>query len=451
MSAEGMRQTRCTEAKRDAKSQWKPPVACPQCGRPWDTSTQMWRCTTPTCSLVSMLAYAASRDVWNIDGLGEEIATALVEAGLVTNLADLFDLTADRIALARYPGSTRDQAGPTSSRVIGSTIAQELVAGIAAAKALPLARHITALGIRMTGRRIGGTLASHFRTLDNLRTATLEELTAVDGIGGAKARAIHAGLRTNTEILDRLDRRRHHHRGRAAAHRRHYGYYGYASSTPTANPRTRSSTPLARSSPPSSTGSTRSDRCQWSRSWPCSSPAGYCSPATAPTPSDLISRRAPRDDRVPEQLLAGRETATAIAARRRAVARHHRDLPLGHATLGELALDHIAHPTTDPLPTNLFGDTQAEQLGIAVTLLTPARHSTPPHTRRTPRHDAQGHRVAPPARSSVHLTSPCGQDDGLRVTQVNGWTRPAGVRCSSERVSIRLKCGAKIWASSVGL
>jgi hypothetical protein len=53
------------------------------------------------------------------------------------------------------------------------------------------------------------------------------------------------------------------------------------------------------------------------------------------------------------------------------------------------------------------------------------------------------------ARSSVHLTSPRGQDDGLRATQVNGCTRPAGVRCSSERVSIRSKCGAKTSASSV--
>lgn len=182
---------------------WQPPGTCPQCDQPWDTSTQLWRCTTPSCSVVSLLTYAASRDVWDIDGLGEEVATALVESGLVSSIADLFALTASQIATVPYP--RRDFAAPVAGvRHIGKPTATKLVAGIAAATSQPLARHITALGIRMTGRRMGRTLAAHFGTLDALRTATLDQLAEVEGVGPEKARSIHEGLRAHTEVLDRL-------------------------------------------------------------------------------------------------------------------------------------------------------------------------------------------------------------------------------------------------------
>ncbi|OXM56419.1 DNA ligase (NAD(+)) LigA [Amycolatopsis thailandensis] len=178
---------------------WIPPARCPQCDQPWERTGQLWRCTTPACSLVSLLTYAASRDVLDIDGLGEEVAAALVEAELVRDLADLYTLTSDRIAQASYV-----RAGTTGGRRIGAATALNLVAGIAAAKERPLARHITSLGIRMTGRRMGRTLAQHFGTLDALRAATVEELAVVDGIGATKAFSIHTGLRDLAGILDRL-------------------------------------------------------------------------------------------------------------------------------------------------------------------------------------------------------------------------------------------------------
>ncbi|WP_284741747.1 NAD-dependent DNA ligase LigA [Amycolatopsis sp. RTGN1] len=176
---------------------WEPPPNCPQCDEPWDQSSQLWRCTTPACSLVSLLTYAASRDVWDIDGLGEEIATALVESGLVTGIADLFFLTAAQISAVSY-------ARTTGARHIGTATAEKLLAGIAAAKSQPLARHITALGIRMTGRRMGRALATHFQSLSALRAATAEELADVDGVGPEKARSIHAGLRELSDVIDKL-------------------------------------------------------------------------------------------------------------------------------------------------------------------------------------------------------------------------------------------------------
>jgi DNA ligase (NAD+) len=152
--------------------------------------------------LVSLLTYAAGRDVWDIDGLGEEVATALVDADLVRDIADLFDLTVERVTTVSYPRSARASGQPV--RRIGQATAEKLVTGIAAAKAQPLARHITALGIRGTGRRMGRALAAHFRSLSALRTATTADLAAVDGVGPEKARSIAAGLRDLAEVLDRL-------------------------------------------------------------------------------------------------------------------------------------------------------------------------------------------------------------------------------------------------------
>ncbi|WNV85068.1 NAD-dependent DNA ligase LigA [Umezawaea sp. Da 62-37] len=180
---------------------WQPLPACPKCDQPWDTTQQLWRCSTPACSLVSLLTYAASRDVLDIDGLGEEIATALVDADLVRDPADLYDLTVEQIAAVVY---SRAAGGERASRRIGEATATKLVAGIAAAKAQPLARHITSLGIRMTGRSVGRWLAAHFGSLEALRAAGVEDLASIDRIGPAKAESIHEGLRSASAVIDRL-------------------------------------------------------------------------------------------------------------------------------------------------------------------------------------------------------------------------------------------------------
>lgn len=91
---------------------WVPPEACPTCGEPWDTSSLLWRCHTPSCSTVGRITYFAGRDCMDIEGLGESIATALVESGLVSNIADLFDLTLTQWANL-VVGSTFDRQRPT--------------------------------------------------------------------------------------------------------------------------------------------------------------------------------------------------------------------------------------------------------------------------------------------------------------------------------------------------
>ncbi|BAL89830.1 putative NAD-dependent DNA ligase [Actinoplanes missouriensis 431] len=174
---------------------WAPPEVCPQCGEAWDKSSLLWRCHTPSCSLVGAVTYAAGRDCLDVDGLGEEIVIALVESGLVRDLADLFTLTAEQFA------TTRTGEG---NRQVGASTAARIMAGLEHARQQPFNRVITALGIRMTGRSVGRWLASRFKTMDALRAATVEEIAEIDKMGLIKAQHVVDGLAAMSGVIDRL-------------------------------------------------------------------------------------------------------------------------------------------------------------------------------------------------------------------------------------------------------
>lgn len=176
-----------------------PADTCPQCGEPLDKSSLLWRCHTPSCSTVGRISFACGRDQLDVDGVGEEVATALVESGKVTSIADLFDLTVQDIASTRI-GTTTTGA----PRLIGSAVAAKIVAGLDAAKSQPLNRVITALGIRMTGRSVGRWLAGSFRSMDSLRAASVEEIAQIEKLGPIKARHIVDGLAEMSDVIDRL-------------------------------------------------------------------------------------------------------------------------------------------------------------------------------------------------------------------------------------------------------
>lgn len=183
-------------AARPADSQpWTPPENDPM-GNPWDKSTLLWRSTSPELSVLGKVVYAASRDCLDIEGVGTEIAAALVETGLVNDVADLFTL--DAAALAVLPLG--------EGRLLGAKVAAKIADEIERAKGPAWNRVITALGIRMTGRTMGRRLASAFPTADALRGATLAGLAAVDGVGDIKAATIREGLDDLVArgVLDRL-------------------------------------------------------------------------------------------------------------------------------------------------------------------------------------------------------------------------------------------------------
>ncbi|MFB7957439.1 NAD-dependent DNA ligase LigA [Streptomyces sp. NPDC056045] len=166
------------------------PEACPQCGSEIDTSEQRWRCVRGrSCRLVASVSYAAGRDQLDIEGLGATRVVQLVDAGLVTDFADLFTLERDQLL-----GLER----------MGETSTDNLLAAIETARTQPLSRVFCALGVRGTGRSMSRRIARYFADMDRIRAADEEELQRVDGIGKEKATGVVAELVELAPLIEKL-------------------------------------------------------------------------------------------------------------------------------------------------------------------------------------------------------------------------------------------------------
>ncbi len=170
------------------------PKACPVCGsqveRPPEEAAT--RCINAECpaQVKGRIRHFASKAAFDIDGLGEKLVNQLVEKGLVSSFADLFDLgQADFEALERM--------GPKSS--------ENLVNAINDRRKISLERFLYALGIRHVGENVATLLAVHFGTLEAVMDAPTEEIEAVEGIGPEIARSIR-------QFFDKEENRRVVHR-----------------------------------------------------------------------------------------------------------------------------------------------------------------------------------------------------------------------------------------------
>ncbi|MEV6680661.1 NAD-dependent DNA ligase LigA [Streptomyces erythrochromogenes] len=167
----------------------EPPSVCPGCQGPIDKSQERWRCSQPAaCGRIAAILYAAGRDQLDIDGLGEKYVRALVEAGKVRDIADLFTL--DHAALAAAAGSEKR--------------AVKLLEQIEAAKAKPLSRVFCALGVVGTGRGMSRRIARHFGSMQAIRAADVSAMTAVELVGDTKATAIVEQVATLGPVIDKL-------------------------------------------------------------------------------------------------------------------------------------------------------------------------------------------------------------------------------------------------------
>lgn len=131
-----------------------------------------------------------SRKAMNIDSLGPETVDDYFRRGLISNVADLYDISVDRI---------NGDGSRTKS-------AQKIVQGIAASTEVPFERVVFALGIRFVGETSAKLLARHFKTMDALAASGIAELTQVEGIGEVIARSVITYFHDekNKEIISRL-------------------------------------------------------------------------------------------------------------------------------------------------------------------------------------------------------------------------------------------------------
>ena len=173
------------------------PDKCPVCGAAVlrDPDGAAVRCTGAECpaQLLRNMIHFASRDAMDIDGVGPAVLQQLIESGLVSNPADLYDIRAEQLE-----GLDR----------MGKKSAQNAVDAITRSKENDLWRLIFALGIRQVGAKAAKILATHFGSMDGLRRATAEELTEIDDVGAVTADYITHWMQSDqaADLLARLQK-----------------------------------------------------------------------------------------------------------------------------------------------------------------------------------------------------------------------------------------------------
>jgi DNA ligase (NAD+) len=156
------------------------PEKCPACGATlvkYEGEARHYCPNQNRCppQIIGRIAHFVSRRAMNIDGLGEETITLLHDQGLVSTVADLYDITAEQLLpLPR----------------LGAKSAENIVDGVKHSDEVPFARLLYALGIRFVGETTAKYLAAHFRSLGAIAGAKVEELAEVEEVGGKIAQSI---------------------------------------------------------------------------------------------------------------------------------------------------------------------------------------------------------------------------------------------------------------------
>ena len=185
---------RLEEEGRERRPPFEMPVDCPVCGTPVEVRGPLTTCPNSLgcpAQLKEGVVHFASREALDVEGLGRETASLLVERDLVSDLADLFVLA---------PEDLQDLEG------FAEKSAGNLVKAIQARKRVSLQRFLFGLGIPEVGVAVARDLARHFRSLEGIRGASPEELEEVPGIGPIMSEKIHAYFRDShrSEAVDRI-------------------------------------------------------------------------------------------------------------------------------------------------------------------------------------------------------------------------------------------------------
>ncbi len=174
-----------------------PPTHCPVCGSELSKVEEevAWRCDNLQCpaQVQRAILHFASRGAMNIENVGPALVDALLEKEAIRNVADLYDLKREDLEqLERMAEKSADN----------------VLKSLEDSKTRGLDRLLFGLGIRFVGKTTAGALARHFKNLDALRRATLEELEVTPDVGERIAKSLHDyfGNPENRKLLEHLQR-----------------------------------------------------------------------------------------------------------------------------------------------------------------------------------------------------------------------------------------------------
>ncbi|MCU0545462.1 MAG: NAD-dependent DNA ligase LigA [Oscillatoriaceae cyanobacterium Prado104] len=172
------------------------PVCCPECQQPVvrEKGEAVTRCINTSCPAIlrGSLIHFCSRDALDINGVGEKLVQQWVDRNLVNSVADLYDLTAEKLM---------------NLERMGRKLAEKLVGAIEQSKSQPWSRVLYGLGIRHVGSVNAQLLVERFANVEDLAKASAASIEGVCGIGPEIAQSVYRWFQVpaNQSLIDRLN------------------------------------------------------------------------------------------------------------------------------------------------------------------------------------------------------------------------------------------------------
>jgi len=177
------------------ESVYEMPKTCPSCGSPVfrEEDEAVIRCTNADCpaQLLRHLIHFTSRDAMDIEGLGPAVLEQLLEAGIISDIVDLYRIDFSKVIMLERTGE--------------KTV-NNMINAIEKSKENDLSKLIFALGIRHIGSKAAKLISEHFKTVDKILDASYEDYLNIEGFGDIMARSAFEffGLNKTREIIDQL-------------------------------------------------------------------------------------------------------------------------------------------------------------------------------------------------------------------------------------------------------